>query len=155
MPIAYHLGIYHHGATISAGFWERHMSLISRRGALTAALGLGALLALPALALSTKFTPTVLADAQKAGKAVLVEVGAPWCPTCKAQQPILGKLLGSDKFKSFVKLDIDFDSQKADLKALNVQQQSTLIVYKGAKEMGRSTGDTNPASIEALLAKAL
>jgi thioredoxin 1 len=132
------------------------MSRISRRGAVTLAVGLGALLVLPALALSgTKYTPAVLADAQKAGKAVLVEVGAPWCPTCKAQQPIIGKLLGSDKYKSFVKLDIDFDSQKADLKTLNVQQQSTLIVYKGAKEVGRSTGDTNPASIEALLAKAL
>jgi thioredoxin 1 len=132
------------------------MSFVSRRQAITLAVGLGAALALPALALQgTKFTPTVLADAQKAGKAVLVEVGAPWCPTCKAQQPILGKLLGTDKFKSFVKLDIDFDSQKADLKTLNVQQQSTLIVYKGDKEVGRSTGDTNPASIEALLAKAL
>jgi thioredoxin 1 len=132
------------------------MSMISRRGALGIALGFGALIALPALALTgTKFTPAGLADAQKAGKAVLVEVGAPWCPTCKAQAPILGKLLGTDKFKSFVKLDIDFDSQKADLKTLGVQQQSTLIVYKGDKEVGRSTGDTNPASIEALMAKAL
>ncbi len=132
------------------------MSVLSRRHALTVALGLGALLALPALALQgTKFTPAVLADAQKAGKAVLVEVGAPWCPTCKAQAPIINSLLGSDKFKSFFKLDIDFDSQKADLKTLNVQQQSTLIVYKGNNEVGRSTGDTNAASIEALLAKAL
>ncbi len=130
--------------------------IFTRRHAFVAALALGTALAVPALALTgTKFTPAALADAQKAGKAVLVEVGAPWCPTCKAQAPILGKLLGSDKFKSFVKLDIDFDSQKADLKTLNVQQQSTLIVYKGDKEMGRSTGDTNPASIEALLAKAL
>ncbi len=132
------------------------MSMISRRGALGIALGLGALMTLPAFALQgTKFTASGLADAQKAGKAVLVEVGAPWCPTCKAQAPILGKLLGTDKFKSFVKLNIDFDSQKADLKTLNVQQQSTLIVYKGDKEVGRSTGDTNPASIEALMAKAL
>ena len=129
---------------------------LSRRHTLIAGLALGAALTLPAMALSgTKFTPAALADAQKAGKAVLVEVGAPWCPTCKAQAPILGTLLGTDKFKSFVKLDIDFDSQKADLKTLNVQQQSTLIVYKADKEVGRSTGDTNPASIEALLAKAL
>jgi thioredoxin 1 len=146
---------YQLSAAQGASLWEKSMSLISRRGAVSIALGMGALMALPALALSTKFTASVLADAQKAGKAVLVEVGAPWCPTCKAQAPILSKLLGTDKYKSFVKLDIDFDSQKADLKTLNVQQQSTLIVYKGDKEVGRSTGDTNPASIEALLAKAL
>jgi thioredoxin 1 len=33
--------------------------------------------------------------------------------------------------------------------------QSTLIVYKGKTEMGRSTGDTNEASITSLLNKAL
>ena len=31
--------------------------------------------------------------------------------------------------------------------------QSTLIAFKGTKETGRSTGDTNAASIEALLDK--
>lgn len=130
--------------------------IFTRRHALVAAVALGTALAAPAFALSgTRFTPAALADAQKAGKSVLVEVGAPWCPVCKAQAPIVGALLGSDKFKSFVKFDIDFDSQKDDLKTLNVQKQSTLIVYKGDKEVGRTTGDSNPASIEALLAKAL
>jgi hypothetical protein len=33
--------------------------------------------------------------------------------------------------------------------------QSTLIVFKGKREAGRSAGDTNAASIEALLAKAI
>lgn len=130
--------------------------IFTRRHALVAATAFGTALAAPAFALSgTKFTPAALANAQKAGKPVLVEVGAPWCPVCKAQAPILGKLLGSDKFKSFVKLDIDYDSQKDDLRALNVQKQGTLIVYKGDKEVGRSVGDSNPESIEALLAKAL
>ncbi len=130
--------------------------IVSRRLAMLATLGVSLALAAPAVALqATKFTPAALADAQKAGKAVLIEVAAPWCPTCKAQAPILGKLLSTEKFKSFVKFDIDFDSQKPDLKQLNARQQSTLIVYKGDKEVGRSVGDTNPASIEALLAKAL
>ena len=130
--------------------------LLSRRRALLAVVGLGAALAVPAYALQmTKFTPAALADAQKAGKAVLVEISAPWCPTCKAQKPILDKLLSSDKYKSFVTLDVDFDSQKTDVAALKATMQSTLIVYKGDKEVGRSAGDTNAASIEALLAKAL
>ena len=51
-------------------------------------------------------------------------------------------------------LDIDFDTSKPLLRKLHVAQQSTLIVYKGKTEVGRSTGDTDPASIEALLAKA-
>ena len=129
---------------------------LSRRQTLAVALGLCLAATVPASALQgTKFSSTALAEAQKTGKPVLVEVGAPWCPTCKAQQPILGRLLTTDKFKSFVKLDIDFDSQKDDLRALKAQTQSTLIVFKGAQEVGRSVGDTNAASIEALLAKAL
>ena len=50
---------------------------------------------------------------------------------------------------------VDFDSQKDALRALNAQRQSTLIVFKGEKETGRSVGDTNPGSIEALLDSAL
>ena len=129
---------------------------LSRRHALIVAAGFALAAAIPAFAFqATKFTPAALADAQKTGKPVLVEVHAPWCPTCKAQAPILDKLLGSEKFKAFQILAVDFDSQKTDLNALKVNMQSTLIVYKGDKEMGRSVGVTDAAAIEALLAKAL
>ncbi len=52
-------------------------------------------------------------------------------------------------------LTVDFDKQKDALKLLNVQRQSTLIVFKGAKELGRSTGDTSRDGLSALLNKAL
>ena len=93
--------------------------------------------------------------AQASGKPILVEVSAPWCPICKAQAPILSRLRSDPRFKELVSFDIDFDSQKDLLRKFNVQKQSTLIVFKGAHETGRSTGDTNAASIEGLLAKAL
>ena len=57
--------------------------------------------------------------------------------------------------KSMVVFTVDFDSQKDLLRKLNVQKQSTLIVFKGKKEVGRSTGDTNPGRIEALLNKSI
>ena len=129
---------------------------LSRRYALIAVAGLALAAAVPALAFqATKFSAGALADAQKSGKPVLVEIHAPWCPTCKAQAPILDKLLGSEKFKAFQTLAVDFDSQKEDVKALKANMQSTLIVYKGDKEVGRSVGVTDAAAIEALLAKAL
>jgi thiol-disulfide isomerase/thioredoxin len=93
--------------------------------------------------------------AQAAGKPILVEVSAPWCPVCKAQAPILAKLRSDAKFKELVSFDIDFDTKKDLLKKFNVQRQSTLIVFKGKREAGRSTGDTNAASIATLLEKAL
>jgi len=93
--------------------------------------------------------------AQAAGKPILVEVSAPWCPICKAQAPILSRLRNDPKFTELVSFDIDFDSQKDLLKKFNVQKQSTLIVFKGKQEAGRSTGDTNAGSIASLLGKSI
>ncbi len=95
------------------------------------------------------------AAAQAAGKPILLHITAPWCPTCRAQKPILSKLESSPKFSKMIVFDIDFDTSKDLLRSLHVNQQSTLIVYKGKSEVGRSTGDTNAASIEALLSKAI
>jgi thioredoxin 1 len=92
---------------------------------------------------------------QKAGKSILVEVHAPWCPTCRAQAPIVNDLLKKKEFQAITVLHVDFDSQKEALKTFNVSKQSTLIVFKGTKETGRSTGDTSSAGIEKLLQKAI
>lgn len=127
----------------------------SRRAILV--LGISASL-LSSVALATtkaNFTSAAFEAANNAGKPILVEVTAPWCPTCKAQAPILGELSSQSRFKDLSTFTVDFDSQKDVLKSFNVQMQSTLIVFKGGKEVGRSTGDTKKDSIEALLAKAL
>ena len=93
--------------------------------------------------------------AQAAGKPILIEVTAPWCPVCKAQAPILARLKGEARFKDLVSFNVDFDSQKDLLRKFNVQKQSTLIAFKGKDEAGRSTGVTDAASIEALLGKSI
>jgi thiol-disulfide isomerase/thioredoxin len=94
-------------------------------------------------------------DAKTAGKPILVEVTAPWCPTCKAQAPILARLSSMPKFKEMVRFNIDFDTQKDLLRQFNVRVQSTMIAFKGKQEVGRSSGDTNPDSIERLLEKSI
>ncbi|WP_036290623.1 thioredoxin family protein [Methylosinus sp. PW1] len=101
------------------------------------------------------FTPQGFEAAQAAGKPILVEVHAPWCPTCKAQQPILEKLEKDAKFDSLQVFHVDFDSQKDALRSFRATTQSTLIVFKGKSETGRSVGDTSASSIGALLDKAL
>jgi thioredoxin 1 len=119
--------------------------------ALTATLAFGT-----ASAMDKKpFDQKAFEAAQAAGKPILVEVHAPWCPVCKAQAPTLAKLRNDVKFKNLVSFNVDFDSQKDLLKKFNVQKQSTLIVFKGKQEVGRSTGDSNAGSIEALVAKSI
>lgn len=100
----------------------------------------------------TSFSDDAFKNAVASGKPVLVFIHASWCPTCAAQKPILEKLL-TEKFKDTIPLVVDFDTQKHVVRALKAQHQSTLIVFRDGAEVGRSVGDTNPASIEALLAK--
>jgi thiol-disulfide isomerase/thioredoxin len=101
------------------------------------------------------YTPDAFAAAQKAGKPILVAIHASWCPTCKAQKPILSELMAAPKFKNLVYFVVDFDNQKDAVKFFGARMQSTLIAFKGGTETGRSVGETGASSIAALLNKTL
>jgi len=87
------------------------------------------------------------------GKPVVLAIQAGWCPTCKAQKPILDGLMGQGAYKDVTTLTIDFDADKPLLKKFKVAAQSTLIGFKGKQEVARSTGDTTKAGIEGLVRK--
>ncbi|MEO5795591.1 MAG: thioredoxin family protein [Rhodoferax sp.] len=89
----------------------------------------------------------------QAGKPVVLDISAPWCPTCKAQKPIIDGLMQQPAYKDVTLLTIDFDSAKPTLKTFKVTSQSTLVAFKGEKEVGRSVGDTTPAGLEGLIKK--
>ena len=110
----------------------------------------------PAQAFQTKaFDAASFKAAQSAGDAILVDVFAPWCPTCKAQQQVFDGLKDKPEYAKVTVFKVDFDNQPDVVKSFGARMQSTLIAYKGEKETGRSAGDTNPQSIEALLASTL
>jgi thioredoxin 1 len=120
-------------------------------------LALTALAITPSFAFAAKvetYSDAAFKAAQKDGKSILIEIHAGWCPTCKAQAPIIKALLDS-KFKEIVAFRVDFDGQADVVRAFGADTQSTLISFKGDKEMSRSVGDTDPASIEALVATAI
>jgi thiol-disulfide isomerase/thioredoxin len=123
---------------------NRLMQSFAAATVMLAVLSIGALARQP-------FDAKAFEEAKVAGKTILIDVYASWCPVCKKQQPIIGQL-EKDR-PALVVYTLDFDRDKAALKALGVQSQSTLIVFKGTKEVGRSTGDTDPARISALLSK--
>ena len=101
------------------------------------------------------FSEEAFKAAQASNSPILVEIHADWCPTCKAQGPILDKLTADPKFKNLKIFCVDFDAMVPVVKQFGAQMQSTLIVFKGAAEQGRSVGDTKEASIAALLDKSL
>ena len=101
------------------------------------------------------YTKAAFDSAVAAGKPVIVDVKASWCPTCKAQQPIVNALMKEPKLKGVTLFAADFDTESALKQRLNVAQQSTFVVFKGGKEVGRSTGQTSRDAIAGLFDKAL
>ncbi len=69
--------------------------------------------------------------------------------------PLLQSLIKEKKFENAAAFAVDYDTQRDFLKEHSVRWQSTIIVFKGAQEKGRSTGDVDVASIRSLMARAL
>ena len=97
------------------------------------------------------FSAEAFKAAQEQGSPILVEIHADWCPTCKEQKPIVDALLKDERRKSVTLLLADFDTEEALKDRLHVTQQSTFVVFKAGKEVGRSTGQTQKTEIAALL----
>jgi thiol:disulfide interchange protein len=112
--------------------------------------------ALPAAAAErAAYTDAGFEAARAANRPLIVEVTAPWCPTCRAQRPHVDAALASPDMAGALLLTVDFDSQKDALRRLNVRSQSTLIAFRGAEERARATGITNAEQITALIRRAL
>lgn len=101
------------------------------------------------------FDAAAFQEAQSAGKPILVDAFAAWCPVCRSQQKVLATLEADPSYDGLTLFRIDYDNQADALRALHVMKQSTLIAFKGDKEVGRSVGDTKAESIKALLDSAV
>lgn len=101
------------------------------------------------------FTAQAFEEAQSAGKLILVAVDASWCSTCSIQKPALAQALAElekrPEMRGAAVFTVDFDEQRDVVRRFNAQVQSTLIVFRGSTEIGRSVGETDPREIEALL----
>lgn len=100
---------------------------------------------------STATFDRLLAD----GRPVVVDFHADWCPTCRAQAPIVRELLSTPEFKNLTVLVANYDTEAALRKSLKVAKQSTLVVFRHGKEVARSTGDTSRDGLAALLRQAI
>ncbi len=99
----------------------------------------------PALAATgwIDYSPEQFADAQAAGKTILVDVYADWCPTCKKQHPILEELKSDERMQDTLFVRVDFDVHKEFLKNHRIPRQSTILIFEGQKEIDRSIAETD------------
>ncbi len=96
------------------------------------------------------YEPAAFADAQQAGETIFVAVHADWCPRCRAQRPKLETLIREPEFQGAVGFVVNYDVERDFLAQHQVRYQTTLLVFKGATETGRSLGEQNPDRIRAL-----
>ena len=94
----------------------------------------------------TTFNKKLFDKAQSEGKVVVVSSWIKYCTSCAGQMKILNKAKNEGKL-----LDISFDNieyfsfdvtKKEIANLLNVQYQTTLLIFKDNKEIYRSVGET-------------
>jgi thioredoxin 1 len=119
------------------------------------AFAFAAVIAIVQPAVAAEFKPFDRATfdaAQKAGRPILVEVNAWWCPVCASQSKTIKATVIAPAYAKLLVLRINYDKQKSEWQAFAVQKQSTLITFKGGRELGRVSYITDKAKIQTLLA---
>lgn len=101
------------------------------------------------------FDQAAFEAAQAAGKPILIDVHAPWCPVCAAQQRVIAATVKDPRYANLVIFRIDFDSQKALWQRFGATKQSTLIGFHGRTETGRVIYSAETGKVQGLLASTL
>jgi thioredoxin 1 len=101
------------------------------------------------------YSPAAIKKAEAAGQSYALAFHADWCPTCRAQAKVYEQLKADPVLKNVTIYNVDYDGETELKKTLKVRGQSTVIVYKGAKETARSVADTSVDGLKQILAKSL
>ena len=88
----------------------------------------------------TTFTKELFNKAQSDGKVVVVSSWIKYCSSCASQMKVLNKV--KNEFDNIEYFTFDVSNKKiANL--LNVQYQTTLLIFRDNKEVYRSIGETS------------
>ncbi|WP_298732098.1 rhodanese-like domain-containing protein [uncultured Chitinophaga sp.] len=80
---------------------------------------------------------------------VLVDVGAAWCPPCRAMEPVLQAFLKEHPDVKLVKVDGGKDQEV--MQAISAKKLPTFVFYKAGKEAWRKEGIVEKKELEAVL----
>lgn len=89
------------------------------------------------------------------GEPVIVHVHADWCSVCRAQIGVMDKVLSAAAYRAVHTVRVNFDKEKQFLTDHKVVRQSTILVFKGGKEIARLSYDADPQRIEQTLQKSI
>jgi len=92
------------------------------------------------IAKETTFNKELFDKAQSDGKIVIVSSWIKYCTSCASQMKVLDKAKNDFENIEYFKFDV---KNKEIANLLNVQYQTTLLIYKNNKEIYRSVGETS------------
>ena len=92
-----------------------------------------------AIAKETTFNKELFDKAQSDGKIVIVSSWVKYCTSCASQMKVLDKAKNDFENIEYFKFDV---RNKEIANLLNVQYQTTLLIFKDNKEIYRSIGET-------------
>ena len=93
-----------------------------------------------AIAKETTFNKELFDKAQSDGKIVIVSSWVKYCTSCASQMKVLDKAKNDFENIEYFKFDV---RNKEIANLLNVQYQTTLLIFKDNKEIYRSVGETS------------
>ena len=96
----------------------------------------------------TTFTKEIFNKAQSEGKIVVVSSWTKYCSSCASQMKVLDKAKNEFDNIEFLTFEI---KNKEIANLLNVQYQTTLLIFKDNKEVYRSIGETTKDLIYAAI----
>ena len=97
-----------------------------------------------ALEKKTTFSKELFNKAQSEGKVVVVSSWVKYCSSCASQMKVLNK--AKNEFNNIEYLTFEITDKEIS-KLLNVQYQTTLLIFKDNKEVYRSIGETSRDAI--------
>ena len=101
----------------------------------------------------TNFSLSSLEKVRASGKTVVVNSYEPWCWSCRKQDKVL--INAKDEFKDVVFLTYQQGKHKDIAEALKVSVRTTIVVFKGEKEVARIIGQTGKPEIYSAIKKGI
>lgn len=119
---------------------------------ITMAIAASVVTMVPAYAAEVRdFDRVAFNTAQAQGRPIVVAIKAWWCPVCASQANTIRNSISGPEYAKLVVFQINYDKQKPEWQAFNVQKQGTLIAFRGQKQLGRLDFVTDKTQIRNLL----
>ena len=101
----------------------------------------------------TNFSIEAFEKAKASEKTIVINSYEVWCGTCSVQTKVLNQ--AEKEFKEIIFLSYEQSKNKSIAKKLGIKHWTTIVIYKGDKEVSRIIGQTDKETIYSAIKKGI